>query len=313
MTTTIVLGGRAPTVAPPILRIASVEAARLVRHPAFVVGLLLTLLHAAAEPLADEEWAGQGYFMAMTGWVWVWAGTLVAAACVAGRDRWVGDPDLFPGTPVTASGRVTGAAVALAGPVAVTAVAATAMAIWFDHRGGFSLGDPPYTESINLPVAQWVQGPVLVAVAGMAGIALTQLRRARMVALVALTAITWVCGIAPWLFAGHPFRVLHPFMYPAYEQSLPGGVTPAAWIPGDPPLLRPSEYAGWREVRFDTAALWWHLGYVAGIAMLLLWASTRLADGEMPRRTVKVVGVLVVGVCGTLMVLTAGHGSIDGG
>jgi len=313
--TTITLPIRTPSPAHPILRIAAVEGVRIVRHPAFVIGLVLSLLFVRVDPLTDGDWAGQGYFMLTTSWVWVWVGTLLAAASVAGRDRWLGEPDLFPGVPVTRSGRIAGAAVALAAPTAITATAAIGTAIWFDHRGGFNLGDPPYTAPVNLPVAQWAQVPVLVVVAGAAGIAIAQLRRARLISLGGLTAVTWLCGIAPWLFAGAgPLRVLHPFMYPAYEQRLPDGVDPRAWVSGDPPLLRPSEYSSlWREVRFDTAALGWHLGYAAGLALVLLWAATRMADRDAHWRTLLVVGVVLVVGCGALQLLTAGSGSIASG
>ena len=294
----------------PILGVAAVEAVRLVRHPAFLVGLLLSWLQLVQSLFTrSEEWDGQRYFVAMTANVWVCAGTLVAAACMAGRDRWLRDVELFPATPVTPGGRMAGTAVALAAPVAVTTVSAIAAAAWLERRGGFPFGDAPFTSAINPPAAQWVQGPVLVALAGIVGIAVSQLPRLRLIALFLVTAVTWVCGIAPWLFGMHPFRVLHPFMYPAYEARISGD-TLQTWTPGDPPLLRPVDYAVyWREVRFDTSALWWHLGYVAGFVLLLAWAAIALADRGTRRRSLLVIGVLLVVGCGTAQLLTAGRPS----
>ncbi len=291
-----------------LLGVAAVEAVRLVRHPAFLVGLLLTWLQLLQSLLThDEEWEGQRYFSAMIANVWVCAGTLVAAACVAGRDRWLRDIELFPATPVTPGGRVAGSALALAAPVTVTSVATIAAAAWFERRGGFPLGDPPYSDAVGLPLAQWVQGPLLVALAGMVGIAVSQLPRLRLVALLVVTAVTWVFGIAPWLIGGHPIRVLHPFMFPAYEARVSGDAIDT-WTAGDPPLLRPVDYAlYWRALRFDTAALWWHIGYVAGFVLILAWAAIALADRGTGRRRLLVLGVALVAGCGTAQLLTAGR------
>jgi hypothetical protein len=307
--TTITIEARPAASRTPWLGVAAVEAVRLIRHPAFLVGLLLTSLHLLFPLFSEEEWSGQGYFNAMTANVWVCAGTLIAAACVAGRDRWLRDVELFPATPVTPGDRVAGTALALAAPVAVTSVVAIAAAAWYAGRGGFAFGDAPFTDSIDPPLLQWVQGPALVALAGMAGIAVSQLPRLRLLGLLVLTAVTWACGIAPWLFGEHPYRVLHPFMYPRYEARVPWQAT-ETWKAGDPPLLRPVDYAlYWREMRFDTSALWWHLGYVAGFVLLLAWAAIALADRGTPRRGLLVLGIVLVVGCGTAQLLTAGRPS----
>jgi hypothetical protein len=104
--TTITIETRPAASRTPVFGVAAVEAARLIRHPAFLVGLLLTSLQLVFPVFSEEEWSGQGYFNATTANVWVCAGTLITAACVAGRDRWLRDVELFPATPVTPGGRV---------------------------------------------------------------------------------------------------------------------------------------------------------------------------------------------------------------
>ena len=50
---------------------------------------------------------------------------------------------------------------------------------------------------------------------------------------------------------------------------------------GDPPLLGPGEFADdWREVRLDAGAMWWHLGYLVGLALLVV-AVTAAADEDV--------------------------------
>jgi hypothetical protein len=293
----------------PIVGIAAVEMVRLVRHPAFVGGLVLSLLWQSRVQSSAESWAGQSYYAAMAGWAFLWSGTLIAAALVAGRDRWLNEPDLFPGAPATPGTRVLGTAVALAAPVAVTAAAVAVLAGWFAYQGGFDVGDPPYNDSINPAPPQWVQIVVLTALAGLVGIAIAQFRRARLISLLLAAVTTWLFGLAPWLLGMHPVRVLHPFMYPSYEHALPILFTPSNWVEGDPPLLFPAGEldVSWREFRFDTAALWWHLAYVAGIGLLVLWTATRMADRERRWSVLAVVGAPLVLVGGVLQLVTAGQ------
>ena len=186
------------------------------------------------------------------------------------------------------------------------------MAGWFAYQGGFAVGDPPYTDSINPALAQWAQVVVLTALAGLVGIAIAQLHRARLITLLLAAVMTWFFGVAPWLLGMHPVRVLHPFMYPSYEHGLPALFTPSNWVQGDAPLLRPSSELGlsWREFRFDTGALWWHLAYVAGIGLLVLWAATRLADRERRWSVLAVIGAPLVIVGGVLQVVTAGQNTL---
>ena len=95
-----------------ILAAARVEGLRMVRHPAFLAGTVVSVLQVTVGSGA-EDWAGQSHYLTVTGWMFAWVGMLVAAALVAGRERFLSDPDLFPGTPVTPADRVLGTALGL--------------------------------------------------------------------------------------------------------------------------------------------------------------------------------------------------------
>lgn len=308
MTAITVAATGAPAVR-PVIHLASVEAWRLIRHPAFLAGLAISgvaqVTVSLSEGPSSESWAGQLYYVWTTGWVWLWVGTMIAAACIAGRNRWLAEPDLFPGTPITTSGRLAATALAVAGPVVVAMIAVVGSNALAGRDGGFDLGDAPYTAPTMPPLVQSVQVVALVALAGLVGISVTRVRHARLVALVAITAATWVGVFAIWMFGIRPVRTLHPFMYPAYEAKAADGAA-TDWVAGNPPLLMPNAEVSWREVRFDTAAMWWHLGYLAGLMVLVLALATRATEDSPRWRPLLAVALVLTVGCGVVQTLLAG-------
>ncbi len=292
-----------------VLALAGVESGRMLRHPAFLVGLAASVASVLIRPGA-EEWGGQGHYGASTAWTFVWMGTLVAAALCAGRQRLVADPDLFPATPLTPADRVMGTALALLGPALATAVAVAVAALLNARAGGFTLGDEGYTRSFNSGFIELAQPVLLTVLAGVVGITVAQLRRARLAALLIAVMVVFFGGTVIWAFQAHPVRVLHPFMYPTYEQRLPDTFNPGGWEADDAPLLPPDEWTSfWREVRFDTPALGWHLVYVGGLILLGVWLAARTADrGEHADRIqwLLYAGLPLLLVGGVTQVLTAG-------
>lgn len=293
-----------------VTALARVEAGRMLRHPAFLVGLAA----AAASVMIRrgvEDWSGQDYYLASTGWTTVWIGTLVAAALCAGRQRLAADPDLFPGTPVTPADRVMGTALGLLGPALVTAAAVAAAAVLNARAGGFTIGDGGHTRSFNPGVFELAQPVLLTVLAGVVGITVAQLRRGRLAALLVAAMAVFFGGTVVWAFQAHPVRVLHPFMYPAYEQRLPDSFSPVGSAADDAALLPPDEWTSfWREVRFDRAALGWHLVYVGGLILLGVWFAARAADrGEhaVRIRWLLFAGLPLLLVGGVTQVLTAGN------
>ncbi len=292
-----------------VLATARVEAGRMTRHPAFLVGLAGALSQVMLRPGA-EDWAGQSHYLSSVAWTFVWVGTLVSAALAAGRERFVDDAEVFPATPATPGDRVLGTALGLVGPALATGVGVAVAATGNVLAGGFDLGDEGYNRSVTLSVLDWVQPVALVVLAGAVGIALAQLRRGRLPALIAAVLAVFLGGTMIWAFQVHPVRVLHPFMFPAYEQQLPDSFDPAGWRPGDAPLNPPDDYnAHWRAVRFDDAALGWHLLYVAGLVLVVVWVAAWMADrGEDRPRSLWLVraGLPLLLLGGVAQIVTAG-------
>lgn len=284
-----------------VLALARVETGRLLRHPAFLGGVAATaaviLLRSPADP-----------WLSILAWAFAWMGTLAAAALVAGRQRFLADPDLFPATPATSGDRVLASALALIGPTLVGA-AVMILVLATIQDGALVVGEGGYTGEITPAVAVWVQPVLLMALAGVVGLIVAHLPRGRLAALIFIVFLMFVGGGGIWLVQQHPFRVLHPFMYPSYEAELPASYTPEGWRAGDAPLLPPDQYNDtWREVRFDTVALHWHLLYVAGLILVGIWWATRAADRDEPRTAhwLLLSGVPVLVVGGVAQILTAG-------
>jgi hypothetical protein len=289
----------------PVVQLAVVEGKRMLRHPVFLAGLALVVLSIVQGASGEEDWSGQTAYLLMTGWSLLWTATMLTAGLVAGRQRFVGDPDLFPGTPIGPSARAAACVLGLAGPAAATAVAAAAFGLRFGLGGQLTAGDPPYTTSLHYGPLQFAQPVFLVVLAGAVGVLIAQLRGGRLPVLVATVVVTFYSGIAVWMFGVHPLRVLVPFMWPYYERVIPG--PPADWTTDDPPVMPPDQYTDtWREVRVDSLALGFHLVFVVGLILVATWGACRLAGSERPPRWLATVGLALAVVGGLLAVITGG-------
>jgi hypothetical protein len=290
----VVTSRREAAVPPSVAALARVETVRLLLHPAFVIGLLaggLVVWQAIATD-AGADWPGAGYYGANTGWFPLWVGTLVASALGAGRARFLDDPDLFPGAPMPERRRVEAAVLALVGPVAVSVIAVGIEAIAVSRAGGFRLADPPASNGLVVPAAaEWVQQPLLVLLAGVLGVVIARLPRGRAVVLLLVSAATFFGSMLSWAFGTMPLRALHPLFARAYEQPMGPSYDPAEWVAGNAPALPPDQYVtNWREVRFDDAALLWHLLGLAGLVLLGIGIAGRLAGRSGGARWWLVVG-----------------------
>ena len=301
--------GRPPVHRRPILAVARLEGGRMLRHPAFLVGLAVTLAQVTIRP-GSEDWTGQTHYLTSIAWTFVWIGTLLAAALAAGRERFHADPDLFPATPVPRADRVLGTALGLVGPALVAAIAVVFVAVRRSRAGGFLLGEGEYGRAHDPSLFEWAQPIMLVALAGVVGIVVAELRRGRLAALIVALIALFFGGTMIWAFQVHPLRVLHPFMFPTYEESLGSTFTPEGWSPSGPPLIPPGEYhSAWHAVRADTGALGWHLVYVAGLLLVGVWLAARLADGgeHVARiRWLLLAGLPLLLVGGVAQIATAG-------
>jgi hypothetical protein len=279
-TATVTIGPRARTSA--AMSLARVEARRLLRHPAFLLGALgaAVLVGRSFTVETSESWVGEDYFVIFSGWFPLWLGTMIATALVAGRGRLVQDPDLFSGVPAPPETRVVATLLALGVPLLVTVVGVAVAAAAVDADGGFHLGRLRYSDAVVPPFVEWAQIPLVVLLAGVVGVAIAQLPRWRLGALVVVGSATFLSSIALWAFEETPLRTLYPFMYRAHEQRLPADYHPTDWAPGDPALRFPDEYtSAFREVRLDDAAAALHLVYLSGLVLAVSWVAVRLAGG----------------------------------
>lgn len=295
-----------------ILATARVEAGRMARHPAFVVGLAASTILVVFRP-GSEDWAGETHYRSTVAWTFAWIGALVAAALAAGRQRFASDPDLFPATPATPADRVMGTALGLVGPALAAGLAVVLGAVTTTRERGFVHGDEPYSRAVTPSVFEWAQPLLLVVLAGVVGIAVAQLGRGRLPALIVATMVLFFGGSAVWAFQAHPLRVLHPFMFPSYEERLPASFDPAEWGSADPPLNAPDQFnSSSKAIRFDTGALGWHLVYIAGLVLLGVWLAARMADrdgGGSRTRWLLLAGTPLVLIGGVAQVLAAGVAS----
>ena len=305
MTTAALSPVRAEARPHPVVAIALTEGRRMLLHPAFLVGVVLTVLSQWTIG-GHQEWAGDHYFAVTSLWAFLWTGTFLAAALVAGRQRWLSNPDLFAGTPVAPGTRVLGLALAVLGPVVVSLPLVGATAVkWSD---GFLMGEVPWSGLHEPGLVEWLQKPLLVALAGLAGILVAQLPKGRLPVLLVTAVVMWFTSMALWMVQVYPLRQLHPSMLPTFEHRLPLGFQPTAWLPGDRPLMSPDEYnATWREARFDPASLGWHSLFVVGLGLLALWGAMRLADGRDRHRLVLWAGGALTLAGGVLQLVAAGR------
>ena len=297
---------------PSMMSLARLEAVRMVRHPAFLLGVVVMVMAIASAP---EDW-DDGQFLGFVQATIVAMGmaTFVTAALASGRQRFLAEPDLFPATPATRADRVVATALGLAGPALVTGALIAVLGLRAAATDGFAVGQEGYANGITPSPAEWLQPSVLVVLAGVVGICVAQLPRGRVPALLAVAWVLFASGLAGvWAAQEYqPLRVLHPLMSPEYERALPADFTPAGWRAGDAPLRGPDEWTtGWRTVHRDRAAMAWHLVYLAGLIGVGLGLATRLADRGEPaqaRRFFK-VGVPVVALAALAQLLTAGGGT----
>ena len=154
------------------------------------------------------------------------------------------------------------------------------MAAVVGARGGFRQADPPFSAGLVAPsVLEWLQVPLLVALAGVVGIVIAHLPRGRALALLVVGVVTAMGTLIIWAFGAMPLRAMHPLFLRTTSEPLPADFTLQDWD-GKTSLLEADEYDWWRMVRSDDATLAWHLVGVVGVALVLVALAIRLADRD---------------------------------
>jgi hypothetical protein len=256
--------------------LARIEARHLARSPLLWLGVLLAAAVAAIE--LNVVWpvlAGDDLIAYRDG-VAVGAGALLAGAWLGLRDRATGAADLVAVTPTAPwrLWRVRMAGVAVVAAAAFTALFAAGLA-FSAARGGRGTPDPRLL----------ADGAAGVVLGGWVGLALGRRTGSRLLPLLAAPLWVAVCFFGPML-AGEL----------------------------DAPVQRLSPLLAWEErsaaLGFLPDALWPHLGYVLGLAMLvgvLLLATAGRGDQRPSARPLLVAGavglVLVGGSAARLVAL----------
>lgn len=238
-----------------VMPLARAENRRLVRHPMFIIGIVLTPLMLWAATIADhtsgEHWHGlsSGVALALVPLGWF---TIVATNLLALRPARTGMAELFATLPAPQPVRTAGALSAIAAAVTAAAILATGWVILLGARGG-TVGSPRWAEigagglvvagavTVGVAVGRWLP---FAAFGVVAAVAVTVIQ-ARF-----LDDTTW-----PWNMPhSHPVRFL--------------GFLAERTAVGDPALeIRPA---------------WWHLVYLA--ALITLMCAVALARDGVPRR-----------------------------
>jgi hypothetical protein len=240
--------------------LAVVEGWRLLRHPAILAGLAISVWWLTVDgrgllPVLDRADVTTAVAIAPLA-----GGVLLAANQAALRSRRHGTEELYGTVPASPATRTGAHLAALLGVVALAAVLAAAKLAWLAAVGGVRAPDP----------GEAAVGPALVALAGVIGVLLARWAPSPLVAPVALLALA--------------VGELWPSLY--------------SWSGRDPRYLwlRPwQELDGPREVAYRPAG--WHLLYLAALAALL--AVLALArHGRLPGRVVT-GGLALVVVAGT--------------
>jgi hypothetical protein len=248
--------------------LARADLRRVLLHPVFLVGVVLTPLMLVAATEDMTRWREISAYIALAlvplGWF-----TIIATNLVALRPRRTGADELFSVLPAGQPIRTAALLATMIGPVAIAAVfGAAAVAAIRSQRAGLS-GSPEWAEiaagllivagsvCVGVGVARWLPragfGPLAVVA--------TMLIQARF-----LDVTTW-----PWnRGSGDPMRFL-------------GFLAEPAWVSVDFLEVRPTG---------------WHLLYVAGLVIVM--AGVALAREGLARPVLAILGtgVLIAGGAG---------------
>jgi hypothetical protein len=248
-----------------------VEARRLLRNPAIPLGLGLALWLLWDIDPATQDWSEASYEgMAMASVPLMWA-ISVAAAVTFQRER----VPVALDAPVLEEARAAARLLAMV-PLLALAGAFAALVGWRQRDlGGLPLGDEPgRTLGALQTLPELLQHVALALLAVAAGAALGR-RMGRLAAAIPLLFLFWyVTGVFYWLY-GHP--AVMPFtvvqVQPVGIQVGPADADPFAfpqsWLLSAPDRYQP----GWVRMFVSEALAWWHLGWLLGLAQLLLAAA----------------------------------------
>ncbi|MCO8270771.1 hypothetical protein M1L60_09205 [Actinoplanes sp. TRM 88003] len=266
-----------------------VEARRLLRHPALLIGAAaaawLALPRWITGQPPEAQWDAQTYEQLTLLWSPLHLGAFVAATLTALRPGDGATAEMFAARPLGGRHRTLAQLVAGAIPMALTAVVVSLTWLLIADAGGIPTGFPvPVNLYPTVADAAYVIG--LTGAAHAAGIALAHTTRSRLLNVVVGLIFTYIFFFMYWLTSFFPVSLLSPFVSP-----VSAGKT-SYW--GTPEPIS-SNGDGWYAIVRDTDFVACHTVYVAGVGVLLAAHALRRSDPEYrPRRLVLIGGLMAV-------------------
>lgn len=269
-----------PRIAPIVRALARIEGPRLLRHPAFVAGVALSVFFSVM--MVTDNVGGSYQLLMGAAIIPLAAGTLLAANLAVLRSLRSDTTELqgpLPARPVaTTLAHLLSIAWAAAAAVVFVAVAF----VLTGAADGVEVDAAGRTAAPS--VFELAQGPAAVAVAGAAGVAL-----ARLVAHLAASALLVVVLLAGNMMLSSQSRQTGlAWLAPVVNTADVGADT--EW-----PCYRPIE-AGCEVLGFHQVSAGWHLLYLAGLLGVLV-ALGLIRDHE--RRLASRIGA--VGLCAVVV------------
>lgn len=269
-----------------VWHLARLEGPRLLRHPAFLAGCLVTAAYFLAADLPND------LYYALVGGAAAGPalGALLAANAAELRSRTSGGDELLHSIPLGPQARTTGMLVALLWPVLATVVVTAALGLVSGAIDGSPVALVGETVDRTPTPIEWMQGPAVVAYAGALGILLARLVPSRLLAV--LVALVSGVLLVPMFFWGPSEHVL--------------------WFT---PLVNHGDRFSWVQVTpsagytvldgFHVGRLGWHVVYLVGVALLLSGAAL-LRYGRRRGPVVLTGGGLVVAAAGGVLQMVTG-------
>jgi len=241
-----------------VVALARIEGRRLLCHPAFLVGLTLSVLMIVA---GNSENDGGLHMFLLSGFAFLplAAGTLVVGNLAALRSRRDATDELYGTLPRPRSSRTAGQLLGLAWtlPASGFLVAAAYVAFGAGAEGGFVVNHIGARHSPA--VVELAQGPLMVVAFGAIGILLARVAPSPIVAALMIVAI-WAVEIptAVWGSAESTGAWLVPMSNHAMVQ-------PGSWVPCKPGDTVPGCNL---VLGYDVSGMTGHLIYLVGMTVL---------------------------------------------
>jgi hypothetical protein len=277
--------------APPtaVRALARVEARRVMRHPALLIGAAaatyLSLRGWIAGRPPEAAWPTQTYEQLTLLWSPLHLGAMLAATMVALRPRGDAAAEMLAVRPLGERHRT--AALLLAGtvPMAVTAAVITVNWLLIADAGGIPTGFP---EPVILfpTVADAAYAICLTGSAYAAGIALARAYASRLLSTVLGSVFAYVFFLHYWTTGWLPVYFVVPYVSPM-------SAVPPDGSPTDLPISQIGGGGGWLALVRDTDLVACRAVYIAGVGVLLTAFALRRSDRDSRIRPLVVLGSIL--------------------